>query len=190
MNTTSKPQNTAHDHQSDLPMSHAAVVVDGLDAFKRAFRRHAAGVAVVTALMPDGTATGFTVTSLASLSAVPPLATFNMAQAASSWAAMTAGNRIAIHTLGPRSHHQAQRMAADHTARFIGDHWHPGPAGVPLLADVTAWMVGSIIEVHPVRNSAVIVVHIQEGSLGDEDEALLYHERSYFRPGTPVTTQD
>ena len=158
--------------------------VDGLDAFKSAFRRHAAGVAVITALMPDGSPAGFTATSLASLAAVPPLATFNMAQISTSWPAMTVGNHVAIHMLGPRSRHQAERMAADHDVRFTGEHWHGGPHGVPILEDVTAWMLGSIVAVHPVHNNAVVVVQIEEGSLGDEDDALLYHERRYFRPGT------
>ena len=158
--------------------------VDGLDAFKSAFRRHAAGVAVITALMPDGSPAGFTATSLASLAAVPPLATFNMAQISTSWPAMTVGNHVAIHMLGPRSRHQAERMAADHDVRFTGEHWHSGPHGVPILEDVTAWMLGSIVAVHPVHNNAVVVVQIEEGSLGDEDDALLYHERRYFRPGT------
>ena len=175
MNQTPQSQPTP-EHAHTIP-------VDGLDAFKRAFRRHAAGVAVVTALMPDGSPAGFTATSLASLSAVPPLATFNMAQVSSSWPAMTVGNRVAIHMLGPRSRHQAERMAADHTVRFVGEHWHPGPSGVPILEDVTAWMLGTIVEVHPVHHNAVIVVQIEDGSLGDEDDALLYHERRYFRPG-------
>ena len=176
MNDTTAPQ--------PAPADGHKIPVDGLDAFKRTFRRHAAGVAVVTALMPDGSPAGFTATSLASLSAVPPLATFNMAQVSSTWPAMTIGNHVVIHTLGPRSRHQAERMAADHSVRFVGEHWHPGPYGVPVLDDVTAWMVGTIVEVHPVHHSAVIVVQIDDGSLGDEDDALLYNERRYFRPGT------
>lgn len=156
---------------------------DGLEAFKRAFRRHAAGVAIVTANAPDGTPVGFTATSLASLAAVPPLATFNMAQVSSAWPAMTVGNNIAIHMLGPRSRHLAELMAADRDVRFAGEHWHRGVGDLPILEGVTAWMVGRIIEVHPVYNNAVIVVQIESGGLGDEDHALLYHERTYMRPG-------
>ena len=153
-----------------------------MDAFKQAFRRHAAGVAIVTSRGPSGAPVGFTATSLASLAAVPPLATFNMAQVSSAWPAMTVGNRVAIHMLGPRSQHQAERMAADNAVRFEGDHWHDGPHGVPILDGVTAWMTGTIIEVHPVYNNAVVVVQIDAGELGDEDDALLYHERRYHRP--------
>jgi flavin reductase (DIM6/NTAB) family NADH-FMN oxidoreductase RutF len=168
-------------NETDAP--HPDLPVDGLDAFKRAFRRHAAGVAVVTSVMPDGSPVGFTATSLASLAAVPPLATFNMAQVSSAWPAMTVGNHVAVHMLGPRSRHQAERMAADRDLRFAGDHWVPGPHGVPILEGVTAWMLGTIVDVHPVHNNAIVVIQIEDGSLGDEDDALLYHERRYFKPG-------
>ncbi|WP_010202347.1 flavin reductase family protein [Salinibacterium sp. PAMC 21357] len=161
-----------------------SAATDGTDAFKSAFRRHAAGVAVVTSLAPDGHPVGFTATSLASLAAVPPLATFNMAQVSSSWPAITVGNNVAIHMLGPRSRHLAERMAADHDLRFVGDHWHADETGLPLLEGATAIAVGHIIDVHTVHNNAVIVVHIDRGILGDEDEALLYHERAYMRPST------
>ena len=159
---------------------------EGLEAFKRAFRRHAAGVAAVTTLDAQGRPVGFTATSLASLAAKPPLATFNMARVSSAWPAITVGNRVAIHMLGPRSKHHAERMAADRDLRFAGDHWHAGPHGIPLLDGVTAWMLGTIIEVHPVYDNAVVVVRIDDGGLGDEDDALLYHERSYLRPGDPA----
>lgn len=159
------------------------VTPHGLDAFKRAFRRHAAGVAAITSRAPDGRPVGFTATSLASLAAVPPLATFNMARVSSAWPAMTVGNHVAIHMLGPRTRHLAELMAADHDVRFSGDHWHAGPHDVPILDGVTAWMVGSIIQVLPVHSNAVVVVEIEDGDLGTEDAALLYHERNYLRPG-------
>ena len=154
-----------------------------IEAFKQAFRRHAAGVAVVTTLLPDGSPAGFTATSLASLAAVPPLATFNMAQVSSAWPAMTTGNRVVIHTLGPRTRWHAERMAADRDLRFAGDHFTAGPYGIPIINDVTAWMLASVLEVHPVHANAVVIVQIEDGALGDPDDALLYHERTYMKPG-------
>lgn len=157
-------------------------VANGIDAFKAAFRRHAAGVAAITSVAPDGHPVGFTATSLASLAAVPPLATFNMAQVSSSWPAITIGNQIAVHMLGPKSRHLAETMAADHDLRFVGDHWRATESGLPLLEGATAVMIGRIVDVHPVHNNAVVVIRIDHGLLGDEDEALLYHERTYMRP--------
>jgi flavin reductase (DIM6/NTAB) family NADH-FMN oxidoreductase RutF len=163
---------------------HPDLTAHGVEAFKRVFRRHAAGVAVITTLLPDGAPAGFTATSLASLAATPPLATFNMAQISSSWRAMTVGNRVIIHTLGPRSRHHAERMAAANELRFVGEDWHPGPYGIPILHGATAWMLGRIIDVHPVHDNAVVIVEIEEGELGDADDALLYHERTYMKPGS------
>lgn len=159
---------------------------DGLSAFKHAFRRHAAGVVVITALTIDGAPVGFTATSLASLAAVPPLATFNMAMVASAWPAIAGTDLVAIQTMGARTRHLAERMSGDHALRFEGDHWSAGPHGLPILEGVTSWMIGRIIERFPVANNAVIVVEIERGGLGAADSALLYHERTYLQPGDSV----
>lgn len=156
------------------------------EAFRLAFRRHAAGVAIVTARDPGGAAVGFTATSLASLAARPPLATFNMAQASTAWPAVVGTDHVLIHLLGRRNRALAERMAGDHDLRFTGDHWAPGPLGLPLLADVTAWMLGRIVLRQPVEENAILVVRVEDGALGDPDVPLLYHEREYRVPGEPA----
>jgi flavin reductase (DIM6/NTAB) family NADH-FMN oxidoreductase RutF len=176
MNTSPLPQNAG---------SSAPGIPDPPDlaAFKHAFRRHAAGVAIITALRADGTPVGFTATSLASLSAVPPLATFNIARSASSWPAIAETDYVIIHMLGVRNRSVAEKLAGDNAIRFEGDHWYPGPHGIPVIKGVTSWMVGRIIERFPVHNNAVVVVQIEEGGGGLDDDALLYHERTYLQPG-------
>ena len=159
---------------------------DDLAAFKHAFRRHAAGVAAITTLAQDGSPVGFTATSLASLSAVPPLATFNMARSASSWASIAAADRVVIHMLGAHNRSVAEKLAGPHAERFVGEHWQPGPYGLPVLEGVTSWMIGRIVERVSVHNNAVVVVQIEGGGMGPDDEALLYHERTYRVPGAAV----
>lgn len=156
---------------------------EDLLSFKQAFRRHAAGVAVITALDVAGSPVGFTATSLASLAAVPPLATFNMARSASSWPAVAETDRLVIHMLGRRNRGLAQKLSGPAAERFDGDHWTAGPHGLPVLKDVTAWMQGRIIERVRVHNSAVVIVQIETGALGPIDAPLLYHERFYHAPG-------
>jgi flavin reductase (DIM6/NTAB) family NADH-FMN oxidoreductase RutF len=157
-------------------------VSDDLEAFKQAFRRHAAGVAIVTARDAAGSPVGFTATSLASLAAVPPLATFNMARSASSWPAIESTEHVVIHLLGLRNRDLAAKMAGPAAERFSGDHWEDGPHGVPLLRGVTAWMSGRIVERFPVHANAVVVVQVEQGDVGSDDDALLYHDRRYLRP--------
>jgi len=155
-------------------------------AFKSAFRRLAAGVSIITARTGEGRPVGFTATSLASLAATPPLATFNMARVASTWPAIEQTDHVLIHILGARNRAVAAQLAADHDKRFEGDHWAPGPMGLPLISDVPAWMLGRIVGRYPVFDNAVIVVQIEDGGLGESDEAMLYHERTFFRPGSPA----
>lgn len=157
-------------------------IVDDISAFKLAFRRLAAGVSVVTLREPDGTPRGFTATSVASLAAVPPLATFNMARVSSAWKAVEETDHLLIHLLGARNRDVAQIMAGDHDRRFDGAHWAPGPLDLPLISDVPSWMLARIVARHHVAENAVVVVQIEDGGLGAEDEALVYHERGYHRP--------
>jgi len=54
-----------------------------------------------------------------------------------------------------------------------------GPYGLPVLNNVTSWMVGRIVERVTVHNAAVVVVQIEGGGLGEDDDPLIYHERRY-----------
>ena len=88
-------------------------------------------------------------------------------------------DRVAIHMLGLDDLAVAKIMASDNARRFDGDHWEPGPHGLPILKGVTAWMVGTIVARTAVADNAMIAVQIEEGALGEPDEPLLYHERAF-----------
>lgn len=147
--------------------------------FLEAFRRHGAGISVVTALKKDGSPTGFTATSLASLSAAPPLATFNMSQTASSWSSMKVDQSVIIHMLSTENLDLAQKMAGEASERFAGDHWSPGPDGLPLLTGVSAWLHAKIVAVMEVEFSASVAVRILGGNVGPGGDALVYQGKDY-----------
>ncbi len=149
--------------------------------FLEAFRRHGAGISVITLLKPDGSPTGFTATSLASLSAAPPLATFNMSQTASSWSSMKKDRTLLIHMLGADNLDLANIMAGEASERFVGDHWSPGPEGLPLIKGVPAWLHARIVDVLEVEFAATVAVRILGGGVGDPQEALVYQGRDYRR---------
>jgi flavin reductase (DIM6/NTAB) family NADH-FMN oxidoreductase RutF len=149
--------------------------------FLEAFRRHGAGISVITLLKPDGSPTGFTATSLASLSASPPLATFNMSQTASSWSSMKKDRTLLIHMLGADNLDLANIMAGEASERFVGDHWSPGPEGLPLVKGVSAWLHARIVDVLEVEFAATVAVRILGGGVGDPQEALVYQGRDYRR---------
>ena len=149
------------------------------ELFRTAFRHHAAGVAILTAVW-DGVPYGFTATSLASLSADPPRFTFNMALSASSWPAVANGEYVGVHLLGLDHAGLATRFARG-PDRFSGDHWEPGPFGIPLLKDVRGWLLGRILLRLSFGSNAVVVAEVVDGGIGPDGHPLLYHGGSYHR---------
>jgi len=149
------------------------------ESFLESFRRHGAGIAVITLLKKDGSPTGFIATSLASLSANPPLATFNIAQTASSWSSVSIDTPVLIHLLSTDNVALAKKMAGESDQRFEGDHWEEGPGGLPLLTGVHAWMSATIVAITEVEFSAMVAARITGGSLGAESTPLVYSGRDY-----------
>ncbi|MHA7239008.1 flavin reductase family protein [Arthrobacter sp. TMS1-12-1] len=153
------------------------------ESFREVFRRHAAGVAILTATY-EGVPYGFTATSVASLSADPPRFSFNMARSSSSWPAVANTNFVGVHMLSTENEGLANRFARTKD-RFTGDHWEPGPEGVPILRDVAGWLVGRISMRLSFENNAVVVAEVVAGSIGPDGAPLLYHGGSY---GTHTAT--
>ena len=162
-------------------------VTDPTEALRAGFRLHASGVSVITMLTPDGKPAGFTATSMTSLGTNPPLASFNVSQGSSTFPTLKVGRFVAIHTLGERNVPLAQRMAADHTQRFLPADWHVGPYQVPVFPAATSILIAKIRDIHAIESNAVVVVDILEGLSGAEDDALLYYQRSYMKPGAKLS---
>lgn len=148
--------------------------------FKEMFRRHAAGVAIIT-VNYQGQPYGFTATSVASLSAQPPRFTFNMARSSSSWPAVANTSHIGVHMLGLENQDLADRFALTKD-RFGGDHWELGPHDVPVLKDVAGWLIGKIQMRLSFENNAVVVVEVVDGQVGEDGSPLLYHAGGYSQP--------
>lgn len=175
------PGNKASPSTLNIDVMNSTDELSPSQVFLEAFRRHGAGIAVVTLLKSDGQPTGFTATSLASLSASPPLATFNMSQTASSWSSMKLEREVLIHMLSAESTELAQKMAGEASQRFDGDHWTEGPNGLPLLKGVTAWLHARVVATMEVEFAATVAVRIIGGGLGDVADALVYQGRDYKR---------
>ncbi|MEN9603769.1 MAG: hypothetical protein RLZZ06_72 [Actinomycetota bacterium] len=156
------------------------IISDSVEALKNTFRHHASGVAVITLLDQDGKPVGFTATSVTSLGATPPLASFNVASGSSTWPSLCKATWVAIHTLGQANQALAEKMASDHTKRFLDDDWVTGPKGLPIFPKASSVLIAAIREIHAVENNAVVIVDVVEGLSGVEQRPLLYFQRSYL----------
>ncbi|MFJ3204123.1 flavin reductase family protein [Streptomyces sp. NPDC086989] len=146
------------------------------DLLRSAFRRHAAGVAVITA-EDGGRPVGFTATSLNSVSADPPLLSFTIATGASSWAAIRDSEHLGVHILGEHQKDLAGLFARSGADRFgPGTPWAPGPYDVPVLDGVLAWLVCRVVARVPAGEHRVIIAEAVVGDPAGEGRPLLYHQ--------------
>ncbi|MFF8864172.1 flavin reductase family protein [Streptomyces sp. NPDC015139] len=145
------------------------------DLLRSAFRRHAAGVAVITASGAAGPV-GFTATSLTSVSAEPPLVSFGIGTGASSWPAVAASEHVGIHILGEHQSELAATFARSGADRFgAPTAWREGPEGVPVLDDVLAWLVCRIVARVPAGDHRIVLAEVLGGDPSGAGRPLLYH---------------
>ncbi len=150
----------------------------GLDApelLRSVFRRHAAGVAVITA--GGSRPAGFTATSLTSVAATPPLVSFGVGTGSSSWPVLAEAEHVGVHILGEHQRELAATFARSGADRFAAPtRWRTGPHGVPLLEGVLAWMVCRVVARVPAGDHRVVLAEAVAGDPTGDGRPLLYHQ--------------
>ena len=178
------PVPTLADRQHEYPSRR----LSGLEPaeFKRAFRNHAAGVAVITA--DDGSGpVGLTATSVFSVSAEPPLLVFSVSDQSSSAPTIRAAEYVVVHLLGADQLHIAQLCATSGIDRFADRSlWNRLATGEPYFPSAHAWIRGRVIDTMSTGSSTIVAVHALQTDIaaGDADAPpLVYHNRTWHRLG-------
>lgn len=146
------------------------------DLLRSVFRRHAAGVAVITAAGTSGPV-GFTATSLTSVSAEPPMLSFGVGTGASSWPAISRAEHVGVHLLGEHQQELAATFARSGADRFADPTaWREGPEGVPVLDHVLAWLVCRVVARVPAGDHRIVLAEVVLGDPAGAGRPLLYHQ--------------
>ena len=156
--------------------------------FKAAFRNHPAGVAVVTADAGDGPV-AMTVTSVFSVSAVPPLLVFSASELSSSTPTIERSETVVVHLLGAERLDVAKLAATSGVDRFGPSiAWDRLPTGEPYYTEVPTWIRGRIVNRLRAGASTLFVVEALQAKSptagsADADAAaahpLVYHNRTW-----------
>lgn len=155
------------------------------EAFKLAFRNHAAGVAVITADAGGGPV-GMTASSVFSVSAEPPLMVFSISGRSSSAPAIRSAETLVIHLLGARQLHLARLCSTSGIDRFADTSlWSRLPTGEPHFPGVPVWIRGRVINRMEAGDSTVIAIHALESAHADDapSSPLVYHNRTWHALG-------
>ncbi|MEU6660268.1 flavin reductase family protein [Streptomyces sp. NPDC046821] len=145
------------------------------ELLRSVFRRHAAGVAVITARGAEPV--GFTATSLTSVSAEPPVISFGIGVGGSSWPAVSEADHIGVHILGEHQRDLAATFAKSGADRFAEPtRWYDGPEGVPVLDGVLAWLVCRVIARVPAGDHRIVLAEAVVGDHAGAGRPLVYHQ--------------
>jgi flavin reductase (DIM6/NTAB) family NADH-FMN oxidoreductase RutF len=149
--------------------------------FKNALSRYAAGVTVVTAVLPEGRPAGVTVSSFTSLSLTPPLILFCLAKSVTCLPAFTDGQSFAVNILAERQRDLSIVFATQSPDKFKGLDYDVSSAGVPLLRNCLANLECRREAVHEGGDHLIIVGRVEVARLAEDGPPLVYHRGAYRR---------
>ncbi len=148
------------------------------DVFRRVFRRHATGVAVITS--GGEKPAGFTATSVVSLSADPPLLSFGLSCTASAWPAFAVADHVAVHLLAEGQQDLAATFARSGADRFAEPTvWQQGPYGVPVLEGVLALLVCRVVDRVSTGDHTLVIAEPRLTEYREDGRPLLYHDGQF-----------
>lgn len=159
------------------------------DDFKRAFRGHPGGIAVITAYGENGPV-ALTASSVSSVSADPPLLIFSVSALSSATPTIIASDTIVVHLLDAEDIGLARTAATSGLDRFADTSaWSRLPTGEPVYHGVRAWLRCKIVSRMDAGGSTVIAAQALQVDVerdlepGEPGAALVYHNRTWHRLG-------
>ena len=147
---------------------------------RQAFRGHPAGVVVIT-VDAGARPAGFTATSIASVSAEPPMVSFSVASTSSSWPHIRDAGTAVINLLRADQEELARTFATSGIDRFAAPtSWTRLPTGEPLLDGVAGWLRVRLAELITAGLARLLLGTVEEGGVESGDSPLVYHDGRFL----------
>ncbi|WP_020659110.1 flavin reductase [Amycolatopsis benzoatilytica] len=153
--------------------------------FRQTLGHYPTGVAVVTAMSPEGKPIGMTVGSFTSVSLDPPLIAFLPSKTARTWAALRdSGEAFGVNILAADQEVICRRIASPGADKFTGVEWHSSPAGMPVLDGCVAYLDCRTVEVRDAGDHDLVLGEVVQMGVQRPTESLLFFRGGYgsFRP--------
>jgi flavin reductase (DIM6/NTAB) family NADH-FMN oxidoreductase RutF len=161
------------------------------EEFKRAFREHPAGVALVTADAGAGPV-ALTATSVSSVSAEPPLLVFSISDQSSASTTINGADTVIVHLLSSAQLGLAKLGATSGIDRFADRaSWSRLDTGEPYFPAARTWIRGRVLNRLRAGTSTVVIVQALHAELPEPAETaaeatpLVYVGRTWHALGEP-----
>lgn len=166
---------------SPAPIADASAEVDA-ELFRTAMRELAGGVAVVT-VGKDDDITGFTATSVSSLSTHPPRLAVCVAQNSASWPAIQQHRCFVVNLLRDAERSLANRFAGRDglagVARYAGTQWTTMRTETPVLENALAAFDCEVAAMLPRYDHAIVIGRVCAAHASPGSFPLVYWQGDY-----------
>lgn len=153
---------------------------DDIQRFKDAFRLHPAGVALVAGNTVEGPV-GLTLSSIASVSADPPVLSFSVTRATGSAGGILSAGTFVVHFLTSDQAQLAMDFARTGSPRFTEEQgWSTLSTGEPYLPNASMALRCTIRETLPVGPSVLILANVLDTHQGTPSDPLIYRDRTFL----------
>lgn len=148
--------------------------------FRNALGRFATGVAVVTALAPDGSKLGLTISSFNSASLTPPLVLWSLMKTAASMPVFEQISHYAVNVLGAPQKELALQFSRKGVDRWAGVGYQLGASGVPLLDGAIASFECRNRSRYDEGDHVILVGEVEHCRYQSGIAPLLYHGGNFY----------
>jgi flavin reductase (DIM6/NTAB) family NADH-FMN oxidoreductase RutF len=148
---------------------------------RSALGRFATGVAIVTAIDPDGQPIGLTVNSFSAVSLEPALVLWCLDNNSHNLSCFCKATHHAINILSVDQEELSNRFATWPVDRFAGLPWQPGAGGAPLFKDCCATFEVANETIHTAGDHTIFVSRVEKFSETPDLAPLLFHAGQYAR---------
>ncbi|MDD2885498.1 MAG: flavin reductase family protein [Dechloromonas sp.] len=148
-------------------------------ALRNALGRFATGIAIVTAIDPDGHPIGLTVNSFSAVSLQPALVLWCLDNGSHNLEAFRKASHHAINILSVDQQDLSNRFATWPADRFVGLPWQPGAGGAPVFPDCCAIFEVANDTAHAGGDHTVFIGRVEKFSDAPTQDPLLFHAGQY-----------
>ncbi|HXE39572.1 MAG TPA: flavin reductase family protein [Azonexus sp.] len=148
-------------------------------AFRNALGRFATGIAIVTAIDPDGNPIGLTVNSFSAVSLSPALVLWCLDNGSHSLEAFRHASHHAINILSVEQKDLSNRFATWPTDRFAGLPWQKGIGGAPVFPNCCATFEVANEAAHAGGDHTIFVGRVENFTETAGLAPLLFHAGQY-----------
>ena len=147
--------------------------------FRETLGRSPTGVTIVTALSPDGTPIGVTISSFNSVSLTPPLILWSLSTESPNFAAFRQASHFAVNVLAADQQALSDRFASRSNDRFADLAVRPGLGGAPLIDACCAWFECSAEAHYPGGDHVIFIGRVERFAPGEAQSPLVFHRGGY-----------